>query len=158
VFAVVADDVISILAKPTARATNCVFSVEARIRVSAYGDGPATSKFRQRHLFYGSAVQAAQDLVTNALAPLAQRVEQAMARCLLSTEGRRTLIIEHDLSGLLRGDATARWAAHKTAREIGAISSREIRRIENLGPMDPNDDYAPLSTSPTPSEPIASAT
>jgi len=107
---------------------------------------------------YGSAQQAAQDLVSNALAPLAQRVEQAMARCLLSTEARRTLIIEHDLSGLLRGDATARWTSYKTAREIGALSSREIRRFENLGPMDPADDYAPLSASPTPSEPIASAT
>lgn len=61
VFAVVADDVVSILAKPTARATNHVFPVEARIRVSAYGNGPATSKFRQRHLFYRSAVEASND-------------------------------------------------------------------------------------------------
>ena len=61
VFAVVANDVISILAKPTARATNHIFPVEARIRICAYGDGPATGKFRQRHLFYRSAVEAADD-------------------------------------------------------------------------------------------------
>lgn len=123
-----------------------------------FGVPPASVGISQS-VSYGSAQQAAQDLVTNALAPLAQRVEQAMARCLLTTEGRRTLIIEHDLSGLLRGDAPARWASYKTAREIGALSSREIRRFENLGPMDPNDDYAPLrGGSPAPSEPIASAT
>ncbi len=122
-----------------------------------FGVPPASVGISQS-VSYGSAQQAAQDLVTNALAPLAQRVEQAMARCLLSAEARRTLIIEHDLSGLLRGDATARWTSYKTAREIGALSSREIRRFENLGPMDPTDDYAPLrGGAPTPSEPIASA-
>jgi HK97 family phage portal protein len=102
---------------------------------------------------YGSAQQAAADLVQNALAPLASRIEQAMQRCLLSTEARRTLIIEHDLSGLLRGDATSRWTAYRTAREIGALSSKEIRRIENLGPMDPADDYTPLRAAPQQAEP-----
>lgn len=121
-----------------------------------FGVPPASVGISQS-VSYGSAQQAAQDLVTNALAPLAQRVEQAMARCLLSAEARRTLIIEHDLSGLLRGDATARWTSYKTAREIGALSSREIRRFENLGPMDPGDDYTPLrGGGPSPSEPIAS--
>jgi len=61
VFAIVANDVISILAKATARATNHIFPVEARIRVCAYGDGPAASEFRQRHLFYGSAVEPSDD-------------------------------------------------------------------------------------------------
>lgn len=61
VLAVVPNDVISILAKPTARTTNHIFPVEARIRVCAYGDGPATSKFRQRHLFYRSAVETSDD-------------------------------------------------------------------------------------------------
>src|SRR6185503_20605705 len=55
------NDVISILAEATARATNHIFPVEARIRVCAYGDGPAASEFRQRHLFYGSAVEPSDD-------------------------------------------------------------------------------------------------
>jgi HK97 family phage portal protein len=104
---------------------------------------------------YGSAQQAAADLVQNCLAPLAQRVEQAMMRCLLSAESRRTFFIEHDLSGLLRGDPTQRWGAYKTGREIGALSAREIRRFENLGPMDPADDYTPLKATPATAEPIA---
>ena len=102
---------------------------------------------------YGSAQQAAQDLVQNALAPLAARIEQAMQRCLLSSAGRRNFIIEHDLSGLLRGDATSRWTAYRTAREIGVMSAKEIRATENLGPMDPADDYTPLRASPQQAEP-----
>jgi HK97 family phage portal protein len=105
---------------------------------------------------YGSAQQAAQDLVTNALAPLAARVEQALQRCLLTSEGRRTFVIEHDLSGLLKGDPTARWASYKTGREIGALSSNEIRRFENLPSVDGGDDYAPLRNAPqSPEPPIA---
>lgn len=104
---------------------------------------------------YGSAQQAAQDLVTNALAPLATRVEQAMQRCLLSATGRQAYIIEHDLSGLLRGDATSRWTSYRTAREIGVLSAPEIRRFENLGPMNPADDYTPIKSTPTAEPPIA---
>lgn len=107
---------------------------------------------------YGSAQQAAQDLVSNALAPLASRIEQAMQRCLLTPRGRRSFIIEHDLSGLLRGDATSRWTAYKIGREIGVLGRREIRRIENLGPMDPADEAeaAAKATQPEPEPPIAS--
>jgi hypothetical protein len=61
VFAVVPNDVISILAKPTARTANHIFQVEAWVRVCAYGDGPAASKFRQRNLFYRSAAEASDD-------------------------------------------------------------------------------------------------
>lgn len=105
---------------------------------------------------YGSAQQAAADLVQNALAPLAVRIEQALQRCCLTPQGRRGFIIEHDLSGLLRGDATARWSAYKIGRELGVLGRRELRRIENMGPLDPTDDYtAPTASEPLPAEPIA---
>jgi len=108
---------------------------------------------------YGSAQQAAQDLVTNALAPLAQRIEQDMARCLLTTEGRRLYVIEHDLDGLLRAQPTERWTAYRTAREIGAMSSNEIRRFENMPAVEGGDDHTPLrAAGPPPADTIASAT
>lgn len=106
---------------------------------------------------YGSAQQAAADLVQNSLAPLAARIEQAIARCCLTSDERRTLYVEHGLSGLLRSDAASRWATYKTAREIGVMSAAEIRRTENLGPMDPSDDYSPVrATTPQPADTIAS--
>jgi HK97 family phage portal protein len=102
---------------------------------------------------YGSAQQAAQDLVTNALAPLCARIEQAMQRCLLTARGRQTYIIEHSLEGLLRGSPDSRWTSYRTAREIGVMSAREIRAVENLGPMSDTDDYTPLRAAPQQSEP-----
>lgn len=106
---------------------------------------------------YGSAQQAAQDLVTNCLAPLASRVEQALQRCLLTAEGRRSgLFIEHDLSGLLRGDASTRWTTYRIAREIGALTNNQILRFENLPGYDGGDDHTPLSLQARADAPTAS--
>lgn len=104
---------------------------------------------------YGSSQTAAANLIQNALGPLAVRVEQAIQRCCLSAQGRRTYIIEHDLAGLLRSDAQARWSAYKTAREIGAMSAEEVRRFENLGPKAPDEDYSPIRATPQPADHIA---
>lgn len=98
---------------------------------------------------YASAEQEARALVQNCLAPLAARIEQAMMRCLLTTEGRRTLFIEHDLSGLLRGDVQARFNAYRIAREIGVLSANDIRRRENEPPIENGDTYLqPLNLAP----------
>ncbi len=80
-------------------------------------------------------------LVRNALGPLAARIEQAMARCLLSEQARRTLYIEHDLSALLRGDVQARFEAYRIGREIGALSPNDVRRRENEPPIAGGDTY-----------------
>jgi HK97 family phage portal protein len=105
---------------------------------------------------YGSAQQAAADLVSNALAPLAARVEQALQRCLLSTEARRTTFIEHDLSDLLRGDASTRWSTYRIAREIGALTNNQILRFENLPGYDGGDEHTPLSLQARGETPTAS--
>jgi phage portal protein BeeE len=91
-------------------------------------------------------------LVQNALGPLAGRIEAAMLRCLLTPEERRTLYIEHDLSGLLRGDVFNRFQAYRIAREIGALSPNDIRRMENQPPIPDGDvfhypgNWIPLGT------------
>lgn len=98
---------------------------------------------------YGSAAQAAQDLVTNTLNPLAARIEQALERSLLSEEGRREFFVEFDLSGLLRADPTARWQQYRVAREVGAMSPNDIRRLENMPPIVDGDEYTrPLNAAP----------
>jgi len=104
---------------------------------------------------YGSAAQAAQDLVTNTLNPLAARIEQALERALMSNASRSELFVEFDLSGLLRADPTARWATYRIGRETGALSPNDIRKFENMSPIDGGDEYtrplntAPLGTAPT---------
>ncbi len=104
---------------------------------------------------YSNTEQEARALVQNALGPLAARIEAAMARCLLTDAGRRSLYVEHDLSALLRGDVQARFEAYRIGREIGALSPNDIRRRENETPIAGGDVYhqpanwVPLGTQAT---------
>lgn len=104
---------------------------------------------------YSNTEQEGRALVNNCLGPLASRVEAALARCLLTEEGRQTLYIEHDLSTLLRGDVQARFEAYRIGREIGAYSPNDIRRRENEPPIPGGDVYhqpanwVPLGTPAT---------
>jgi phage portal protein BeeE len=63
-----------------------------------------------------------------------------MQRCLLTDVGRRTLYIEHDLDGLLRGDVKSRFEAYRLARECGVYSPNDVRRLENEPPIGPEGD------------------
>lgn len=90
---------------------------------------------------YGSAEADARALVQNCLQPLAERVEQALMRCLLTTEGRRNFIIEHDLRGLLRGNMAERFNAYRIGREIGMYSANDLRRFENESAIEDGDTY-----------------
>lgn len=88
-------------------------------------------------------------LVVRCLAPMARRVEQAMNTALLPTQARRDMFIEHDLSGLLRGDQKARFEAYRIAREWGWLSSNEIRGWENMPKIEGGDEYlSPLNMAP----------
>lgn len=90
---------------------------------------------------YSNTEQEGRALVQNCLAPLAGRFEAALSRCLLTDAGRRTYYIEHDLSGLLRGDTQGRFEAYRIGREIGVFSPNDIRRRENEPPVAGGDVY-----------------
>jgi HK97 family phage portal protein len=90
---------------------------------------------------YSNSETEGRALVQNALGPLATRIEQAMMRCLLSAEERKTIYIEHDLAGLLRGDVQARFEAYRIAREIGVFSPNDVRKKENEAPIANGDTY-----------------
>lgn len=104
---------------------------------------------------YSNTEQEARALVQNALGPLAGRIEAAMGRCLLTDVGRRSMYIEHDLNGLLRGDTASRFEAYRVAREIGVFSANDVRRKENEPPLGPEGDvyhmpanWMPLGSTP----------
>lgn len=84
-----------------------------------------------------------------------KRIEQACARQLLSAEDRaRGVTIEFNLEGLLRGDSKARAdyfkAALGTTQVPGWMLRNEVRRIENLPPVDGWDQPVPLLTTSAP--------
>lgn len=95
---------------------------------------------------YSNSDQESRALVVRCLAPMARRIEQAMNAALLTTEARRSLFIEHDLAGLLRGDMKARYDAYSVGRNGGWLSVNEIRGWENMPKVDGGDDYlSPLN-------------
>lgn len=102
---------------------------------------------------YGSVEQEHRALVSQCLAPHARRLESAMMRALLTGEGRRSHLIEHDLAGLLRGDLPTRYSAYATGITNGFMSPNEARRIENLPPREGGDEFLrPLNMQPNTSE------
>ena len=64
-----------------------------------------------------------------------------MNAALLTETQRKTMFIEHDLSGLLRGDVEARFEAYRVGREGGWLSANDIRAMENMSPIEGGDAY-----------------
>lgn len=95
---------------------------------------------------YSNSDQESRALVVRCLAPMARRVEQAMNATLLTAENRKSMFIEHDLNGLLRGDMKARYDAYNVGRNGGWLSVNEIRGWENMPKIDGGDEYlSPLN-------------
>ncbi|MCP2135277.1 HK97 family phage portal protein [Rhizobium sp. SLBN-94] len=90
---------------------------------------------------YSNIGEESRALVTRVLAPWAKRIESVYNTTLLSPEARKTHYIEHDLSGLLRGDLATRYAAYKIGREAGFLSVDEIRGFENMSKVPGGDTY-----------------
>lgn len=63
---------------------------------------------------------------------------------------------EFDLKALMRGDSAARGAFYKALHEVGAITSEEIRAIENFGPApEGSGSSSAPDPAPAPSPPMA---
>lgn len=90
---------------------------------------------------YSNIGEESRALVQRCLAPMARRVEMAMTSALLSPEARKTLYIEHDLNGLLRGTLAERYSAFRVGREGGWLSVNEIRAMENMSKIADGDSY-----------------
>lgn len=81
------------------------------------------------------------EFLTDTILPWVRRMEARFEGWLLNDLERPTHSIEFNLRGLLRGDAAARAELYKTLFYAGSISPNEIRRLENLNPIDNGDQY-----------------
>lgn len=75
------------------------------------------------------------DFVVHSLRPWLVRLEQAMARDLLSESERSTYYFEFLVDGLLRGDTQSRYSAYAVGRQWGWLSADEVRERENMNPL-----------------------
>lgn len=84
------------------------------------------------------------DYVDNTLLPLLENIEAALADKLGLDE--KKLIVEFDVSRLLRADTTARFEMYAKARQWGIYNANECRAREGANPVDGGDIYlAPIN-------------
>jgi HK97 family phage portal protein len=82
-------------------------------------------------------IQAVQDLFL----PWCKRWEEAFAGALLLPGEQDNHYWKHNLNGLLRGDAAARFSAYSTGLQNGIYSINEVRGYEDLDPIDGGDTH-----------------
>lgn len=68
-----------------------------------------------------------------------KRIEQAIAKQLLTPVDRAILTVEFNLEGLLRGDSAARATFYGNGLDKGWLTINEVRRLENLPPVPGGD-------------------
>ncbi len=93
---------------------------------------------------FSNIEQQAIEFVTDTIMPWAVRFEQEVnSKLLPRSPGVFTKI---NLNGLLRGDIKSRYDAYAVGRNWGWLSANDVRRLEDLNPIDGGDDYmAPLN-------------
>ena len=85
--------------------------------------------------------QQSLEFVIHTIRPWLVRFEQAIRRDVMSDADKRTRVVEFDVNGLLRGDLQSRYAAFSAGRSGGWLSVNDIRRMENMNPIDQGDIY-----------------
>ncbi len=80
--------------------------------------------------------------VVDCILPYLVRIEQAMnLRLLTASERRQGYYVEFLVEGLLRGDVKSRYEAYAIGRQWGWLSVNDIRRKENMNPIEGGDVY-----------------
>lgn len=77
--------------------------------------------------------------LTHTLRPLLVNIEQEIGRCLL--DGDDEVFAEFSVEGLLRADSAGRAAYYTSALQNGWMSRNDVRRLENMPPIEGGDIY-----------------
>ncbi|EGO8462007.1 phage portal protein [Escherichia coli] len=77
--------------------------------------------------------------LTHTLRPLLVNIEQEISRCLLN--GEEDIFAEFSVEGLLRADSAGRAAYYTSALQNGWMSRNDVRRLENMPPIEGGDIY-----------------
>jgi len=109
---------------------------------------------------YSNTEQADISFAKHTLAPWIELIEQELNAKLFS-DRNRSLFVEFNIDGMLRGDFATRMAGYATAIQNGIRTPNEVRALDNLPPSDqPDADKLHIqgATTPLGSQPQASPT
>lgn len=127
------------------------FSVEEVCRLFRT---PPTIVGDLRHGNYSNSVELARQFVTMSLRRHLVAWEQTISKQLLTEAGQRIYFAEHQVEGLLRGDATNRADFYTKGIDAGWLMPSEARRLENLPEIKGLDD-AKRNQAAQPTDPQA---
>lgn len=88
--------------------------------------------------------------VQTTILPWLRRIEGAIARDLLPDGDK--YFAEFSVEGLLRGDTMTRYNAYQIGISNGWLTTDEVRKMENLGPMEEQPDDSPGEQESTPQD------
>ncbi len=91
------------------------------------------------HSTYSNIEQQSLEFVTYSLQPWLVRWEQAIQRSLLKPKEKKDYFVKFNVDGLLRGDYQSRMNGYATARQNGWMSANDIRELENLDRISPEE-------------------
>jgi HK97 family phage portal protein len=77
----------------------------------------------------------------NTILPWVKRWEAEFNRKLFVGNDAERYYIRFNMDGLLRGDIRSRYEAYTKGRQWGWISANDVRKMENLAPIDGGDAY-----------------
>jgi HK97 family phage portal protein len=123
------------------------FSVEETCRLFRV---PPTIVGDLRHGNYSNSVELARQFVTMTLRRHLVAWEQSISKQLLTDAGRRIYFAEHQVEGLLRGDATNRADFYTKGIAAGWMLKSEARKLENLPVIKGIDDVQAANAQATP--------
>lgn len=91
------------------------------------------------HATFSNIEQQSLEYVIYTLDPWIKRWEHAMKRALLNDQEKDKYYIRFNVDGLLRGDYASRMSGYATARQNGWMSANDIRKLENLDLIPPEE-------------------
>jgi HK97 family phage portal protein len=90
---------------------------------------------------YSSVEQNNLAFVTHCLRPIIAKIESAFSPLMSRTAGGENSFLKFNIDGLLRADIQNRMAAYSTGLQSGFLSVNDVRRLEDLRPIeDPSAD------------------
>lgn len=98
---------------------------------------------------FSNIEQQAIEFVVDAIAPWLVDFEQIITKAVFTEKQSQTHLVAFVLEGRLRGDFKSRNEGYTAGRNGGWYSVNDIRRWENLNPIDGGDEYlVPLNMTP----------
>jgi len=104
--------------------------------IASFFNVPAHMINDLEHATFSNIEHQAIQYVVYSVRPWLVRIEQEIQRSLIPDKDKGKYFAEHQVDGLLRGDAKSRMEALQIMRQNGIINADEWRAIENMNPQE----------------------